>query len=154
MKKEGDRATEFQVDEQELQALSQQVAERRIEEKDWETIHRYLLLFLKLSQVFQYGRVRMRRIARMLFGKRTEKDRRRKIHRTIRPNRNPPLKKHHLLLRERNRIQGLVRTRGRRRQRKAMDAGLPATIKTHKRLSARFVRTRPETYVRLAGKGA
>jgi len=35
MKKEGDRATEFQVDEQELQALSQRVAERRIEEKDW-----------------------------------------------------------------------------------------------------------------------
>ena len=73
MKKESDRATEFQVDEQELQALSQRVAERRIEEKDWETIHRYLLLFLKLSRVFQYGRVRMRKIARMLFGKRTER---------------------------------------------------------------------------------
>jgi hypothetical protein len=60
MKKEGDRAPEFRVDEQELQALSQRLAERRIEEKDWETIQRYLLLLLKLSQVFQYGRVKMR----------------------------------------------------------------------------------------------
>src|SRR5213596_3217636 len=78
IKKEGDRATEFRVDEQELQALSQRVGERRIEEKDWEAIHRYLLLFLKLSRVFQYGRVRMRKIARMLFGKRTEKERKKK----------------------------------------------------------------------------
>src|SRR6266508_5703083 len=77
MKKE-DGATEFQVDEQELQALSQRVAERRIEEKDWERIHRYLLLFLKLSRVFQYGRVRMKKIGRMLFGKRTEKERKKK----------------------------------------------------------------------------
>ncbi len=85
MKKEGDRATEFHVDEQELQALSQRVADRRIEGKDWETIHRYLLLFLKLSRVLQYGRVRMRKIARMLFGKRTEKERKKKD-----PPDNPP----------------------------------------------------------------
>ena len=84
MKKEGDRAAEFRVDEQELQALSQRVAERRIEEKDWETIERYLLLLLKLSQVFQYGRVKMRKIARMLFGKRTEKEKKKG------PPDNPP----------------------------------------------------------------
>jgi hypothetical protein len=84
MKKKGDRATELRVDEQELQALSQRVAERRIEEKDWETIQRYLLLLLKLSQVFQYGRVKMRKIVRMLFGKRTEKEKKKG------PPDNPP----------------------------------------------------------------
>lgn len=84
-KREGDRATEFQVDEQELQALSQRVAERKIEEKDWESIHRYLLLLFKLSQLFQYGRVKMRKILRMLFGKRTEKEKKKKD-----PPDNPP----------------------------------------------------------------
>ncbi len=84
MKKEGDRAPEFRVDEQELQALSQRVAERRIEEKDWETIQRYLLLLLKMSQVFQYGRIRIKKIARMLFGKRTEKEKKKG------PPDNPP----------------------------------------------------------------
>ncbi len=84
MKKEGDRAPEFRVDEQELQALSQRIAERRIEEKDWETIQRYLLLLLKMSQVFQYGRIRIKKIVRMLFGKRTEKEKKKG------PPDNPP----------------------------------------------------------------
>ena len=68
------RATEFHVNEQELQALSERVAERKIEEKDWDLLDRYLLLVLKLSRVFQYGRIRMRKISRILFGKRTEKE--------------------------------------------------------------------------------
>src|SRR6266498_1966200 len=82
------------------------------------------------------------------------KRKRRKVRPITRPN--PRGKKRRLLPPERNRIRDLhrsVRTRARRR-RKAMDAGQPATIKTHKRSSARFVRTRPETCVRLAGKGA
>ena len=73
-KTKGSQATEFHVNEQELQALSERVAERKIEEKDWELLDRYLLLVLKLSRVFQYGRIRMRKISRMLFGKRTEKE--------------------------------------------------------------------------------
>lgn len=77
-KKECDKAAEFHVDEQELQALSQRLAERKIEEKDWETLRGYLLLLLKLSQLFQYGRVKMRKILRMLFGKRTEKEKNKK----------------------------------------------------------------------------
>ena len=74
-KTQGSQAAEFHVNEQELESLSQRVAERKIEEKDWDTIHRYLLLFLKLSQVFQYSRVKMRKVVRMLFGKRTETER-------------------------------------------------------------------------------
>jgi hypothetical protein len=84
-KKAGDRATEFKVDEQELQALQQRLAERKIEEKDWETLRSYLSLLLKLSQVFQYGRVKMRKILRMLFGSRTEKEKKKKD-----PPDNPP----------------------------------------------------------------
>jgi transposase len=84
-KKESSRASEFQIDEQELQSLSQRVAERKIEEKDWENLQRYLLLLIKLSALFQYGRVRMRKILRMLFGKRTEKEKKKKD-----PPDNPP----------------------------------------------------------------
>jgi transposase len=77
-KKECKKAAEFHIDEEELHALSQRLAERKIEEKDWETLRGYLLLLLKLSQLFQYGRVRMRKILRMLFGKRTEKVKKKK----------------------------------------------------------------------------
>jgi hypothetical protein len=84
-KKEGDRATEFQVDEQELKALQQRLSERKIEEKDWETLRSYLSLLLKLSQLFQYGRVKMRKVLRMLFGSRTEKEKKKKD-----PSDNPP----------------------------------------------------------------
>jgi len=73
-KTQGSQAAEFHVNEQELESLSQRVAERKIEEKDWDTIHRYLLLFLKLSRVLQYSRVKIRKVVRMLFGKRTEKE--------------------------------------------------------------------------------
>ena len=85
-KTKGSQATEFHVNEQELQALSERVAERKIEEKDWELLDRYLLLVLKLSQVFQYGRIRMRKISRMLFGKRTEKEKKKEKD----PSDNPP----------------------------------------------------------------
>src|SRR3990172_3983817 len=67
-KRKDGQAAEFQVNEQELQALSERVAERKIEEKDWEILHRYLLLVLKLSRVLQYGRIKIKKIARMLFG--------------------------------------------------------------------------------------
>src|SRR3990172_2260947 len=83
-KKNGE-TPEFHVNEQELQALRQRITDRIIEEKDWDLIDRYLLLLLKLSQVFQYGRIRMRKIVRMLFGKRTEKEKKKKD-----PPNNPP----------------------------------------------------------------
>lgn len=67
-------AAEFHVNEQELEALRQRITDRKIEDKDWDLIDRYLLLLVKLSHVFQYGRIRMKKIARMLFGKRTEKE--------------------------------------------------------------------------------
>jgi hypothetical protein len=51
------RATEFHVNEQELQALSERVAERKIEEKDWELLDRYLLLVLKLSRVLSIATI-------------------------------------------------------------------------------------------------
>src|SRR5437867_13440466 len=82
------------------------------------------------------------------------KRKRRKVRPIARPNRRG--KKRRPLPLERNRIRGHhrpVRTRS-SRQRKVMDAGQPVAIKTHKRSSARFVRTRPETCVPLAGKGA
>jgi len=72
--KRQDEAKEFQIDREELEALSARVAERKIEEDDWRRLHRYLLLLLKLTKVLEYGRVRMRKLMRILFGKRTEKD--------------------------------------------------------------------------------
>jgi hypothetical protein len=84
-KKKDDKDPQFQVNEPELQALTERVAQRKIEESDWETLHRYLVLFLKLSRVLQYGKIRMKKIARMLFGKRTEKEKEKKG-----PPDNPP----------------------------------------------------------------
>ena len=72
--KRQDEAKEFQIDKAELEALSARVAERKIEEDDWRRLHRYLLLLLKLTKVLEYGRVRMGKLLRILFGKRTEKD--------------------------------------------------------------------------------
>jgi len=72
--KQQDQAKELQIDKEEIQALSARVAERRLEEQDWQRLHRYLVLLLKLTNVMEYGRVRMRRLTRILFGKRTEKD--------------------------------------------------------------------------------
>jgi hypothetical protein len=77
-KQEGNQASEFHVDEKDLQALSQRIAERKIEDKDWEAIRNYLSLLLKLFQVLQYGRIRMRKILRILFGKQTEKEKKKK----------------------------------------------------------------------------
>ncbi len=67
-------AEQFHVDEPELQALTERVSQRKIEDSDWEKLHRYLVLFLKLSTVLQYGKIRMKKIVRLLFGKRTEKE--------------------------------------------------------------------------------
>lgn len=72
--KQKDHAKELQIDKEEIQALSARVAERRLEEQDWQRLHRYLVLLLKLTNVLEYGRVRVRKLTRILFGKRTEKD--------------------------------------------------------------------------------
>jgi len=73
-KKAPEETKEFQIKKEELEALSARVAERKIEEDDWQRLHRYLVLLLKLTQVLEYGRVRTRKLMRILFGKRTEKD--------------------------------------------------------------------------------
>ena len=74
-KKKKDGETEqFHVNEPELQGLAERVAQRKIEEGDWELLHRYLVLVLKLSLVLQYGKIRIKKLARLLFGKRTEKE--------------------------------------------------------------------------------
>ena len=73
-KKPQDEGKEFQIKKEELEELSARVAERKIEEDDWQRLHRYLVLLLKLTQVLEYGRVRTRKRMRILFGKRTEKD--------------------------------------------------------------------------------
>lgn len=73
-KKETGKAEQFHIDEAELQTLTERVAQRNIEEADWDKLHRYLILIFKLSAVLQYGKIRMKKISRLLFGKRTEKD--------------------------------------------------------------------------------
>lgn len=69
-----DPAKELKIDKEELEALSARVADRRLEEEDWQRLHRYLVLLSKLTRVLESGRVRMRKLMRILFGKRTEKD--------------------------------------------------------------------------------
>ena len=83
-KKKDRGAADFQVNEQELEALQQRITDRKIEDKDWDLIERYLLLLLRLSRVLQYGKIRIKKIARMLFGKRTEKEKKKG------PPENPP----------------------------------------------------------------
>jgi transposase len=73
-KKKEDKKDEFRVDESELQALGERIAQRKIEDGDWDTLSRYLALVLRLSAALQFGRIKMKRITRMLFGKRTEKE--------------------------------------------------------------------------------
>lgn len=82
-KKKDGGAADFHVNEQELHGLRQRITDRKIEDQDWDLIDRYLLLLLRLSQVLQYGKIRMKKIARMLFGKRTEKEKNEK-------KKNPP----------------------------------------------------------------
>ena len=65
---------EFRIEKEELEALCARVAEGKIEPDDGPRLLRYLRLLLKLAQVLEHGRVRMRRLTRLLFGKRTEKD--------------------------------------------------------------------------------
>jgi hypothetical protein len=65
---------EFRIQTEELEALCARVAEGKIEPDDGPRLHRYLLLLLKLTQVLEHGRVRMRKLTRLLFGKKTEKD--------------------------------------------------------------------------------
>ena len=83
-KKKNSDTEQFHVNEAELQALTERVAQRKIEDSDWEKLHRYLVLFLRLSTVLQYGKIRMKKIARLLFGKRTEKDKKKE------PPQDPP----------------------------------------------------------------
>jgi transposase len=65
---------EFRIDQDELEALSARIAERKLEADDWQRVHQYLVMLLKLTRVLEQGRVRMRKLLRILFGKRTEKD--------------------------------------------------------------------------------
>ena len=70
-----DPVKELQIGKKELDTLSARVAERRLEEEDWQRLHRYRVLLSKLTNVLESGKVRMRKLTRILFGKRTEKDR-------------------------------------------------------------------------------
>jgi hypothetical protein len=70
-----DTGKEFQIDKEEVEGLRARVAERQLAEEDWQRLHRYLVLLLRLTNVLESGRVRMRKLTRILFGKRTEKDR-------------------------------------------------------------------------------
>ena len=76
---------ELQIKAEEVEALRVRIEERKIEEEDWERLHGYLDLLLKLVRVLEYGRVRMRTLTRLLFGKRTEKDKPKKP-----PSDSPP----------------------------------------------------------------
>src|SRR5437879_7140690 len=76
---------QFQIKAEEVEALRARIEERKIEEEDWERLHRYLDLLLKLVRVMEYGRVRMRKLTRLLFGKPTEKDKPKKP-----PSDSPP----------------------------------------------------------------
>ena len=89
-KKPPEETKEFQIDKEELEALSARVAERKLGEDDWQRLHRYLVLLLKLTQVLEYGRVRTRKLMRLLFGKRTEKDKTEEG-KTGKDNPKPPL---------------------------------------------------------------
>lgn len=72
--KRRDEEKEFRIDKDELEALSARIAERKLEPDDWQRLHQYLVMLLKLTRVLEQGRVRMRKLLRILFGKRTEKD--------------------------------------------------------------------------------
>ena len=76
---------EFQIKAEEVESLRARVEERKIEDDDWERLHRYLDLLVKLVRVMEYGRVRMRKLTRLLFGKPTEKDKPKKP-----PSDSPP----------------------------------------------------------------
>ena len=73
-KKLEEQTRQFQIKAEEVEALRARIEQRKIEEEDWDRVGGYLDLLLKLVQVLEYGRVRMRTLTRLLFGKRTEKD--------------------------------------------------------------------------------
>jgi len=70
------KAGEFHIDESELQLLSERIAQRKMEEGDWEKMSRYLALVMKLSLALQCGKIKLRKVLRLFFGKRTEKEKR------------------------------------------------------------------------------
>jgi transposase len=72
--KKNEDAEPFHVDEAELQALTERVALKKIDEGDWELLHHYLILFFKLSAILRYGKIRIKKLSHLLFGKRTEKE--------------------------------------------------------------------------------
>ena len=64
----------LQIKAEEVEALRTRIEKRKIDEDDWDRLQGYLDLLLKLVRVMEYGRVRMRKLTRLLFGKPTEKD--------------------------------------------------------------------------------
>jgi hypothetical protein len=84
-RKPEEQTKQFQIKADEVEALQARIEERNIEEEDWERLHGYLDLLLKLVRVLEYGRVRMRKLTRLLFGKPTEKDKPKKP-----PSDSPP----------------------------------------------------------------
>ena len=76
---------QFQIKAEEIEQLRARIGERKIEEEDWQRLDGYLDLLLKLARVLEYGRVRMRKLTRLLFGKATERDGSRKP-----PSDSPP----------------------------------------------------------------
>src|SRR2546427_4818161 len=78
-------AKQLQIKAEEVEALRARIEKRKIEEDDWDRLHGYLDLLLKLVRVMEYGRVRMRKLTRLLFGKATEKDKTKKP-----PSDSPP----------------------------------------------------------------
>ena len=65
---------QFQIKAEEVEQLRARIGERKIKEEDWQRLDGYLDLLVKLVRVLEYGRVRMRKLTRLLFGKPTEKD--------------------------------------------------------------------------------
>jgi len=76
---------QFQIKAEEVEQLRARIEERKIEEEDWQRLDGYLDLLVKLVRVLEYGRVRMRKLTRLLFGKPTEKDKPKKP-----PSDSPP----------------------------------------------------------------
>jgi hypothetical protein len=69
-----EQTRQFQIKAEEVEQLRARIGERKIEEEDWQRLDGYLDLLLKLVRVLEYGRIRMRKLTRLLFGKPTEKD--------------------------------------------------------------------------------
>ena len=160
-KKPQEETKEFQIKKEELEALSARVAERKIEEDDWQRLHRYLVLLLKLTQVLEYGRVRTRKLMRILFGKRTEKEKteegktgnEKNLRRIRQRRREAPMRRERWRAEagaRRNRPGGIPTTKRRNPRRKGMAAIRRAPMRMRQRSSVRFAATKRETGVRNA----